>query len=81
MSWLQIAEALEEAERRYPREAVARIVRRNRAGAIVFLRRLAREGRTSPDPLTDEVLLRLRRDLAREAGLDERIVRSLGGAA
>lgn len=76
-----LSDLIEEAEREFSPERVVSVVTRNRAAAAIHLRRLAREGRRSTDPYTAEVLARIRRDLLREAGVDERIVRAIGGSA
>jgi hypothetical protein len=61
-----------------PRDEARRLWKRNKAAAARYLKDAARRGVQGKDLGTEAVLWRFRRDVLREAGVDERLVRLVG---
>lgn len=60
-----------------PPEVLAAARKRNRVAAFRYMHDAARRGVTSDDPKSETLLEGFRRDVLREAGVDERLVRLL----
>lgn len=58
-----------------PEEDLRRIRKGSKIAAFLFMKTAARSGVKAEDPSSEALLARFRRDVLREAGVDERLIR------